>query len=263
MMINGILGKKLGMTQVFAADGRRIPVTVVEAGPCVVMQKKSTATDGYNALQVAFAAKKSHRTSKPEMGHFRKAGQGAFRYLRELAADNVDEFNVGDAITCGNVFAAGDIVDVTATSKGKGFQGVIKRWNFSGGRATHGSMFHRAPGSIGASAWPSRVFKGKKMAGHLGDERVTIMNLEVVLTDPEEGLIALKGAVPGNPGGYVLIRDAVKRKPPKDLPYPAALVGGAAPLETVKVEVSQPETPAEPTLEASAAEDNAQTDKAK
>ncbi|OGR31891.1 MAG: 50S ribosomal protein L3 [Desulfuromonadales bacterium GWD2_61_12] len=209
-MINGILGKKLGMTQVFAADGRRIPVTVVEAGPCVVMQKKSTATDGYNALQVAFAAKKSHRTSKPEMGHFRKAGQGAFRYLRELAADNVDEFNVGDAITCGNVFAAGDIVDVTATSKGKGFQGVIKRWNFSGGRATHGSMFHRAPGSIGASAWPSRVFKGKKMAGQMGNKRVTTQNLQIVEVRAEQNLILVKGAIPGPKNGLVMIRKGIK-----------------------------------------------------
>lgn len=209
-MINGILGKKLGMTQVFAADGRRIPVTVVEAGPCVVMQKKSTATDGYNALQVGFAAKKSHRTNKPEMGHFRKAGQGSFRYLRELSADNVDEFNVGDAITCGNVFAAGDIVDVTATSKGKGFQGVIKRWNFSGGRATHGSMFHRAPGSIGASAWPSRVFKGKKMAGQMGNKRVTTQNLQIVEVRAEQNLILVKGAIPGPKNGLVMIRKGVK-----------------------------------------------------
>ena len=169
-MIKGILGKKLGMTQIFAVDGRRIPVTVVEAGPCVVLQKKTVETDGYAALQIGFGAKKAQRVNKPEMGHFRKAGKGAFAHVRELRTDSVDEYKVGDELTCDGIFAAGDIIDVTATSKGKGFQGVIKRWHFAGGRATHGSMFHRAPGSIGASAWPSRVFKGKKMAGQLGNE---------------------------------------------------------------------------------------------
>lgn len=209
-MIKGILGKKLGMTQVFAADGRRIPVTVVEAGPCVVLQKKLVVTDGYNAIQVGFAGKKSHRANKPAMGHFRKAGQGAFQFLRELDTDNVDEFNVGDAITCGNVFVPGDIVDVTATSKGKGFQGVIKRWNFSGGRATHGSMFHRTGGSIGASAWPSRVFKGKKMAGQMGNKQVTTQNLQIVEVRAEQNLILVKGAIPGPKNGLVMIRKGVK-----------------------------------------------------
>jgi large subunit ribosomal protein L3 len=142
-MIKGILGKKLGMTQVFMTDGRRIPVTVVEAGPCVVLQKKTVETDGYSAIQVGFGAKKNQRVNKPEMGHFRKAGQGAFQYLRELRIDNIDEITVGSTITCESIFATGDVIDVTGTSKGKGFQGVIKRWNFSGGRATHGSMFHR------------------------------------------------------------------------------------------------------------------------
>ena len=211
-MIKGILGKKLGMTQVFAADGRRIPVTVVEAGPCVVLQKKTASTDGYNALQLGFAEKRAHRANKPELGHFRKAGKGAFRYLREVAADNVDEFNVGDEIACGSVFANGDIIDVTATSKGKGFQGVIKRWNFSGGRATHGSMFHRAPGSIGASAWPSRVFKGKKMAGQMGNVRVTTQNLQIVEVRAEQNLILVRGAIPGPKNGLVMIRKGIKAK---------------------------------------------------
>lgn len=211
-MIKGILGKKLGMTQVFAADGKRIPVTVVEAGPCVVLQKKTAATDGYNALQLGFGERKAHRVNKPEMGHFRKSGKGAFAHLRELPAEDVDTYSVGDEITCDNVFAAGDIIDVTATSKGKGFQGVIKRYHFSGGRATHGSMFHRSPGSIGASAWPSRVFKGQKMAGQMGNERVTIQNLQVVEIRAEENLILVKGAIPGPKNSLVMLRKGVKVK---------------------------------------------------
>ena len=211
-MINGILGKKLGMTQVFANDGRRIPVTVVEAGPCVVLQKKTIEKDGYNAIQVGFGAKKTHRVSKPEMGHFKKVGMGAFGTLREFRTESVDEYNVGDEITCQGIFAAGDVIDVTGTSKGKGFQGVIKRWNFSGGRATHGSMFHRAPGSIGASAWPSRVFKGKKMAGQMGNKQVTTQNLQIVDIRPEQNLILVKGAIPGPKNAVVMIRKGVKAK---------------------------------------------------
>jgi len=209
-MIQGILGKKLGMTQVFVADGRRIPVTVVEAGPCTVVQKKTESTDGYNALQVGFEAKKSHRVNKPMMGHFKKADQGAFTTLRELAADNVDEYQVGDQVTCDSVFKAGDIVDVTGTSKGKGFQGVIKRWGFSGGRATHGSKFHRAPGSIGMSASPARVHRGKKMPGQMGNARVTQQNLEIVEVRADQNLILVKGAITGPNQGLVLIRKCVK-----------------------------------------------------
>jgi len=211
-MIQGILGKKLGMTQVFVADGRRIPVTVVEAGPCTVVQKKTESTDGYNALQIGFEAKKTHRVNKPMMGHFKKADQGAFSTLRELAADNVDDYQVGDQVTCDSVFKAGDIVDVTGTSKGKGFQGVIKRWGFSGGRATHGSKFHRAPGSIGMSAWPSRVHRGKKMPGQMGNARVTQQNLEIVEVRADQNLILVKGAIPGPNHGLVLIRKCVKAK---------------------------------------------------
>jgi large subunit ribosomal protein L3 len=187
-------------------------VTVVEAGPCVVLQKKTVATDGYNALQLGFGVKKSHRANKPEMGHFKKVGKGAFTHLRELRADNVDNYNVGDELTCDSIFATGDIIDVTGTSKGKGFQGVIKRWNFAGGRATHGSMFHRGAGSIGASAWPSRVFKGKKMAGQMGNERVTVQNLQVVEIRPEENLILVKGAIPGAKNSLVMIRKGIKAK---------------------------------------------------
>jgi large subunit ribosomal protein L3 len=211
-MIQGILGKKLGMTQVFVADGRRIPVTVVEAGPCTVLQKKTESIDGYNALQVGFSEKKSHRVNKPMMGHFKKADQGAFACLRELDVENVDDYQVGDQITCDAVFKAGDIVDVTGTSKGKGFQGVIKRWGFSGGRATHGSHFHRAPGSIGMSAWPARVHKGKKMPGQMGNGRVTMQNLEIVEVRPEQNLILVKGAIPGANQGLVLIRKCIKSK---------------------------------------------------
>lgn len=208
-MIEGILGKKLGMTQVFAADGKCIPVTVVEAGPCIVVQKKTSETDGYGALQLGFGSKKAHRVNKPLMGHFKSAGKGAFSQLREFRADNPDEYQVGDEITC-QIFAAGDMIDVTGTSKGKGFQGVIKRWNFAGGRSTHGSMFHRAPGAIGASAYPSRVFKGKRMAGQMGNARVTVQNLEVVEIRPEQNLILVKGAIPGPKNGVVMIRRAVK-----------------------------------------------------
>ena len=204
-MMKGILGKKLGMTQVFAADGKRIPVTVVETGPCVVLQKKSVETDGYNALQLGFGEKKAHRTNKPEMGHFKKAGKGAFAYVREIRLEDVDGYNVGDQISCDAVLATGDMIDVTGTSKGKGFQGVMKRWNFSGGRASHGSKFHRGPGSIGCSAWPSKVFKGKKMAGQMGNERVTTQGLQVVEIRPEMNLVLVKGAVPGPKNGLVII----------------------------------------------------------
>jgi len=211
-MIQGILGKKLGMTQVFVSDGRRVPVTVVEAGPCTVLQKKTESADGYNALQVGFSAKKTHRTTKPMMGHFKKADQGAFTYLRELGADNVDDYQVGDQITCGAVFKPGDVIDVTGTSKGKGFQGVVKRWGFSGGRATHGSKFHRAPGSIGMSAWPARVLTGKKMPGQMGNARVTQQGLEIVEVRPEQNLVLIKGAIPGPNHGLVMLRKTFKGK---------------------------------------------------
>lgn len=211
-MISGILGKKLGMTQIFVADGSRIPVTVVEAGPCTVVQKKTEANDGYNALQVGFGEKKTHRTNKPMIGHFKAADKGAFSVLKEIAVDNIDNYKVGDQITCEAIFKAGDKVDVTGSSKGKGFQGVIKRWNFSGGRASHGSKFHRAPGSIGCSAWPSRVVKGKKMPGQMGNANVTLQNLEIVEIRPEQNLILVKGAIPGPTQGVVLIRKGVKVK---------------------------------------------------
>ncbi len=209
-MIKGILGKKLGMTQVFAVDGRRIPVTVIEAGPCTVLQKKTDATDGYNALQLGFIPKSAHRVNKPEMGLFRKVAKGAFTHLKEIQAVNVDDYQVGDEVTCGSLFSAGDIIDVLGTTQGKGFQGVIKRWGFSGGRATHGSKFHRHGGSIGQSATPSKVFKGKKMAGQMGNARATIQNLEVVAIRADENIILVKGAIPGAKNSVVVIQKAVK-----------------------------------------------------
>lgn len=207
--MKGIIGKKLGMTQIFMEDGTRIPVTVVQAGPCVVTQKKTTDIDGYSAVQVGFEAMSASAATKPQLGHCTKSGQGVFRYLRELRIDGMSELGVGDMLTV-EQFQAGDFIDVTGTSIGKGFQGVIKRWNFSGGRASHGSRFHRAPGSIGASATPSRVFKNKKMPGQLGNERVTVQRLQVVRVDVSENLLLIKGAVPGHRNNVILIKNSVK-----------------------------------------------------
>ena len=208
-MINGLLGKKLGMTQVFLANGTCVAVTVIEAGPCVVVQKKTTDNDGYSALQLGFGAKKAHRVNKPLMGHFKTAGKGAYAHLKEFRTDKDADLVVGDEVMC-TIFAAGEKIDVTAISKGKGFQGVIKRYNFSGGRATHGSMFHRSTGSIGASAWPSRVVKGKKMPGQMGNQKVTVQNLVVVDVRPEQNLLLVRGAIPGPKNGLVTIRKGIK-----------------------------------------------------
>ncbi len=210
-MMKGLIGKKLGMTQIFVEDGRRIPVTVVQAGPCIVVQKKTVEKDGYNAIQVGLEEKKAHSANRPLLGHCKAAGKGAFVQLREIRLENIDQYAVGDAINA-DLFAVGDLIDVTGTSIGKGFQGVIKRWGFKGGRSSHGSRFHRAPGSIGTSATPSRVFKGKKMPGQMGNTRVTVQRLQVVRVDPAENLLLIKGAVPGSTNGLVLIRDSVKAK---------------------------------------------------
>jgi large subunit ribosomal protein L3 len=210
-MNKGLIGKKLGMTQIFVEDGRRIPVTVVEAGPCVVIQKKTIANDGYNAIQVGFGSKEAARANAPAIGHCKAAGSGVFSFLRELRMDNADQYNVGDVLNA-DIFAPGDLVDVTGTSIGKGFQGVMKRWGFKGGRASHGSRFHRAPGSIGCSATPSRVFKNKKMPGQLGNEKVTVQRLRIVRVDTADNLILVGGAIPGSTNGLVLIKDSVKAK---------------------------------------------------
>lgn len=210
-MKKGLIAKKLGMTQVFAEDGRRIPVTVVEAGPCVVLQKKTVQQDGYDAIQVGFVARDANKSDRALVGHCKPAGKGTYTHLREFKIDNIDQYTVGDVITA-EIFAPGDYVDVTGTSIGKGFQGVIKRWGFRGGRSSHGSCFHRAPGSIGSSAWPSRVFKNKKMPGQLGNERVTVQRLQIVRVDASENLLLIRGAVPGANNGLILVKDTVKAR---------------------------------------------------
>jgi large subunit ribosomal protein L3 len=206
MPVAGIIGRKVGMTQVYAKDGKAIPVTVLEAGPCVVVQRKSKAKDGYSAVQLGLVeGRKVKRVTRPMKGHFDKAGLPPCRVLRELRVEDGDEIKVGDKVSV-ELFAPGDSVSVTGVSKGKGFQGVVKRHHFRGGAATHGSMFHRAPGSIGASAYPSRVLKGMRAGGHMGQDRVTVRNLEVVRIDAGNNLLVVRGAVPGAGGGYVVIR---------------------------------------------------------
>ena len=207
----GIVGRKCGMTRVFTEDGVSIPVTVVEASPNHITQVKSLATDGYSAIQVTTGSKKASRVAKPQAGEFAKAGVEAGRGHWEFRSEGSEEsFEVGGAITVER-FEEGQKVDVTGTSKGKGFQGGVKRWNFSMQDATHGnSISHRAPGSIGQNQTPGRVFKGKKMAGHMGAEQVTTQNLEIVRVDAERNLLLIKGAVPGAPGGNIVVRPAVK-----------------------------------------------------
>ncbi len=202
----GLIGKKIGMTSVFSADGKNVPCTVIEAGPCVVTQVKSVETDGYEAVQLAFDEKREKSTTKPLKGHFKKAGTTPKRKLVEFDKFAKD-FKAGDTISVADLFEEGIFVDVTGLSKGKGFQGVVKRYNFKGvGDATHGQHNRlRAPGSIGASSYPSRVFKGMRMAGHMGDERVTIQNLRVLKVIPENNLLLIKGSVPGARNSYLII----------------------------------------------------------
>lgn len=200
--MKGILGRKVGMTQIFDEEGRVIPVTVIEAGPCWVVQVRSKEKDGYEAVQLGFKElKKEKNVPKPLLGIFKKAGVPPCRVLKEF---RMTGFNVGDKVTV-EIFTKGDVVSVRGTSKGKGFQGVMKRHNFAGGPDSHGSMFNRAPGSIGASSFPSRVWKGKRMAGHMGNETVTVKNLKVVDVIPEQNLILIKGAVPGGENGILEI----------------------------------------------------------
>ena len=206
MSVHGIIGKKVGMTQVYADDGRALPVTVIEAGPCVVVQRKSREKDGYAAVQLGLVeSRKAKRITKPMKGHFDKADLPPCRVLRELPVAEDAEVAVGDKVSV-ELFAPGDSINVVGTSKGRGFQGVMKRHNFGGGKASHGSMFHRAPGSIGQSAYPSRVLKGMKGAGHMGSDRVTVRNLEVVRVHTDNNLLIVRGSVPGAGGSYVVIR---------------------------------------------------------
>src|SRR6188508_3328237 len=211
-MVTGLIGKKVGMTQLFQADGSVQPATVLKAGPCVVAQVKTVETDGYAAVQLGLVEAKPTKENKPTQGHFKKAGVPPTRVRRELKlADGGDPLKAGDQVSV-SMFADGERVDVIGTSRGKGFQGVVKRHHFAGGRASHGSMFHRAPGSIGASSYPSRVVKGMRMGGHMGTDRVTVRNLKVLRVDAENNLLLVEGSVPGGPNAIVVIRKAVAAK---------------------------------------------------
>ena len=206
MSVQGIIGKKVGMTQVYAENGRAYPVTVIEAGPCVIVQRKSKDKDGYSAVQLGLVeARKAKSVTKPMKGHFDKAGLPPCRVLREFRVEDGAEVKVGDKVSV-ELFAPGDTITVSGVSRGKGFQGVIKRHNFRGCAATHGSMFHRAPGSIGASAFPSRVLPGMKAAGHMGTDKVTLRKVKVVRVDAGNNLLVVRGALPGAGGSIVVIR---------------------------------------------------------
>ena len=212
-MVTGIIGKKVGMTQLFTQDGNVQAATVLRAGPCVVAQVKTVDTDGYEAVQLGFVDTRPTKENKPSGGHFKKAGVPATRVRREVRVKpGGDPLKAGDQVNV-SIFADGERVDVIGTSRGKGFQGVVKRHHFRGGRATHGSMFHRAPGSIGASSYPSRVVKGMRMAGHMGHSGVTVRNLRVLRVDAENNLLLVEGSVPGGPNSVVVIRKAIAAKP--------------------------------------------------
>ena len=210
-----LLGKKIGMTQVFDENDRLIPVTVIEAGPCPVTQVKSEEKDGYNAIQIGYRPQKSQRLSKAALGHFKKAGVDPVAELQEFRTNGDNGLNVGDVLTVDR-FDAGQKIDVVGISKGRGFQGVVKRYGFDGGPASHGSMFHRRGGSFGMCQWPGHVIKGKKMPGHMGDVRRTVQNLQIVKVDAEKNLILIKGSVPGSRGSLVTVRTAVKQKASKE-----------------------------------------------
>jgi len=208
-MKKAILGRKLGMTQIFDENGKIVPVTVIEAGPCVITQKKTTENDGYDAIQVGFSDIREKLVNKPRKGQFKKAGVPLKRIIREFRLEDIATYEVGQEIKA-DIFAAGEQVDVSGVSKGKGFQGVIKRWNASRGPMSHGSKFHRAPGSMGASSDPSRTFKNKHMPGHMGNVNTTVLNLKIAKVMPEKNIILIKGGVPGPNKGYVVIKNTVK-----------------------------------------------------
>lgn len=204
-MVEGLIGKKIGMTQTFDDKGNVIPVTVIEAGPCTVIQMKTVEKDGYSAVQIGLIEDKEQKSNKPMAGHLKKAGVNAAKIIREFHFDEGSDVKEGSQFFA-DIFNEGDKVSVVGVSKGKGFAGVVKRWGFHGGRRTHGSMFHRRPGSTGASAYPSHVFKGKKLPGHMGDDRVTVRNLKVIQVEKDKNLLVISGSVPGASGGYVLIK---------------------------------------------------------
>ncbi len=231
-MVTGIIGRKVGMTQVFAPDGTVTPATVIKAGPCVVVQVKSPATDKYEAVQLGLVEERPARVQKPLEGHYKKAGVPPTRVRREVTlAAGSEPMSPGDQVLVTGVFTSGERVDVIGISRGKGFQGVMKRHNFGGGAATHGSMFHRAPGSIGASSYPSRVVKGMRAAGRMGGDRVTVRNLKVVQVDADNHLLLVHGAVPGAPGTYVVVRKGLTVKrvaaPQPEKPAKGAVKGSA------------------------------------
>ena len=209
----GLIGRKIRMTQVFGDDGSVVPVTAIETGPCVVVQKKEMQKDGYNALQLGFGRRKNQRMNKPQQGHMGKAGKGPFEILREFRMEEVSQYEVGQEIKLSDLFKTGDLVDVSGTSKGRGFAGVIKRWGFAGFPASHGTHeTFRHGGAIGNRSYPGRVFKGKKMAGHWGNERISVQNLEIIEVRPEFNLLLVKGGVPGSNRGILLVQRAVKGK---------------------------------------------------
>jgi large subunit ribosomal protein L3 len=225
-MVTGIIGKKVGMTQLFGEDGSVQPATVIKAGPCVVVQRKTVSTDGYEAVQLGLVDERPPRVSKPLAGHYKKANVPPTRVRREVKLAGTDsDPKPGDQVLV-SMFTHGDRVDVIGLSRGKGYQGVVRRHHFRGGAATHGSMFHRAPGSIGASSFPSRVVKGMRAAGRMGADRVTVRNLSVIKVDADQHLLVLGGAIPGAPGGYVVIRKAIAAKP-KRVPQPTEKPKGA------------------------------------
>ena len=207
-MCKGLIGKKLGMTGLFSSEGKYIPVTVLQVGPCVVTQVKTVTTDGYNALQLGFGEKKKSRTNKPIKGHLKRSGETCFVLLREFSVDNPGDYKPGQILNP-DMFKVGERIDVTASSKGRGFAGVIKRHGFHGGGETHGSHSHRVPGSIGCSAWPAKVIKGRKMPGHYGNAQKTIKNLEIVDIRPQQNLIFVKGAVPGSRTGLLSLKKLI------------------------------------------------------
>ena len=210
-MVNAIIGRKIGMTQLFAEDGSVVPATVIKAGPCVVVQRKTATTDGYESVQIGLVEGKPAKVRKPLAGHYKKANVPPTRVLREVKLAKDGDPKVGDQILV-TMFENGERVDIVGTSRGKGFQGVVKRHHFAGGAATHGSMFHRAPGSIGASSFPSRVVKGMRAAGRMGGDRITVRNLKVAKVDADNNLLIVRGAIPGAPTGYVIIRKAITAK---------------------------------------------------
>ena len=224
----GLLGKKVGMTQIFDKDGNRIPVTVLEVGPCTILQVKKKETDGYQAIQLGFDAKKESRTNRAELGRFKKHSLTPKKFVREIRVENLEGLEVGKELDVNN-FSVGDYIDVTGTSIGRGFQGVVKRHQFKGGERGHGSMFGRVAGSIGASSFPSRVVKGMRMPGQMGNERSTVQNLRVEKIDVENHLIAVHGAVPGPENGYVMIREAIKHPRPRKWKFPGE------PLDELKI----------------------------